>query len=152
MAYRRLFLFVEGDDDERFFRTVIVSFFEKRYNNVKIVTYAKLKKEKFAGFVRSVRSMGADYLIVGDLDWHPCVTAAKENLLQRCSQAEPERIQIVKAEIESWYCAGIPEDDADWGSLSIARAPDTERVTKENCLHAMAPSGSPLLPALLSLL
>jgi len=38
------------------------------------------------------------------------------------------------------------------GSLSIARAPDTEPVTKENCLHAMAPSGSPLLPVLLSLL
>ncbi len=152
MAYRQLFLFVEGDDDERFFQRVIVPFFEKRYDNIKIVTYAKRKKDYLEKFVRSMRSMGADYLIVRDLDWHPCVTAAKESLLQRCPQAEPGRIQVVKAEIESWYCAGIPEGDRDWGNLSVARTADTEPITKENCLTAMATGKPTLLPALLSLL
>ncbi len=55
-------------------------------------------------------------------------------------------------EIESWYCAGIPEGATEWDSLPIAQAPDTERITKETCLHALAESGSPRLPALLSLL
>jgi len=152
MAYRQLFLFVEGDDDARFFQALTIPFFKVRYDDIRIVRYAALKKEKLGNFVRSVRSMGADYLIVGDLDWHPCVSAAKQSLLQRCSQAEPERVQIVKAEIESWYCAGIPEGDTEWGSLPIGQAPDTERLTKENCLHTLAESGSPRLPALLSLL
>lgn len=152
MAYRQLFLFVEGDDDDRFFQTVIVPLFGTRYDNIKIVRYAALKKEKLGNFVRSVQAMRADYLIVGDLDWHPCVTAAKQSLVQRCPQAEPGRIQIVKAEIESWYCAGIPEDDPAWGSLSIGRMPDTESLTKEKCLHAMAAGSAPLLPTLLSLL
>jgi len=62
MAYRRLFLFVEGDDDERFFEQVAVPFFRKRYDHVKIVGYARMKKGKLEGWVRSVRSMGADYL------------------------------------------------------------------------------------------
>jgi hypothetical protein len=55
-------------------------------------------------------------------------------------------------EIESWYCAGIPEGDPDWGALPIARTPDTETVTKESFLRAMSASGVTLLPALLSLL
>ena len=153
MAYRQFFLFVEGDDDERFFQRIILPFFEKRYDNVKIVTYAKLKKEKLEGFVRSVQSIpGADYLVVRDLDRHPCVTAAKKSLRQRCPEAEPERIQVVKTEIESWYCAGIPDDDPNWGSLAIAKVSDTEPITKENCLAAMSVGGPTVLPVLLSIL
>lgn len=153
MAYRQLFLFVEGDDDERFFQRVIVPLFLEHYDEVRIVRYAILKKEKLDNFVRSVQSIpGADYLVIRDLDRHPCVTAAKQSLRQRCPQAEPKRIQIVKTEIESWYCAGIPEGDPDWGGLSIARTADTEPITKENCLTAMATDKPTLLPVLLSLL
>lgn len=72
--------------------------------------------------------------------------------LKRCSPAEAERIQIVKTEIESWYSAGIPEGDPEWGNLSIALTPDTQTVTKESFLRAMAASGATLLPALLALL
>jgi hypothetical protein len=153
MAYRQLFLFVEGDDDARFFQSVAVPFFRQRYENVEIVRYAKLKKDKLEGFVRSVQSIaGAEYLIVRDLDRHPCATAAKRTLLQRCSPAEPERIQIVKVEIESWYSAGIPEHDADWGELPIATASDTQEVTKESFHRALSASGKPLLPTLIALL
>ncbi|HKH44070.1 MAG TPA: hypothetical protein VKM72_05335, partial [Thermoanaerobaculia bacterium] len=125
MAYRQLFLFVEGDDDARFFQTVAVPFFRQRYESVEIIR---------------------------DLDRHPCVTAAKKTLLQRCSPAEAERIQIVKTEIESWYSAGIPEGDPEWGQLPIAVTPDTQTVTKELFLRVMSASGSALLPTMLSLL
>jgi hypothetical protein len=57
MAYRQLFLFVEGDDDARFLQAVIVPLLRERYDNIKIVGYAKLRKEKLEGFVRSARSM-----------------------------------------------------------------------------------------------
>lgn len=153
MAYSQLFLFVEGDDDERFFQRVIVPLFRKRYDEVRIIRYAILKKEKLDNFVRSVQSTpGADYLVVRDLDRHPCVTAAKHNLRQRCPQAEPRRIQVVKTEIESWYCAGIPENDPEWGSLAIARAVDAEPITKEKCLAAITAGRPMVLPVLLSLL
>lgn len=152
MAYRRLFLFVEGDDDERFLQTVAVPWLRERYEDIKVVGYAKLRKEKLEGFVRSARAMGADYLIFRDLDRHPCASSAKKSLVQRCSPAEAKRIQIVKTEIESWYSAGIPDGDPEWGELPIARMPDTETVTKEAFLRAMTRSGSPLLPTLLALL
>lgn len=152
MEYRQLFLFVEGDDDARFLQAVAIPWLRNRYNHIQIVRYATLKKQKLEGFVRSARSMGADYLIFGDLDRHPCATSAKESLCQRCSPAEAARIQIVKTEIESWYSAGIPEGDPDWGALPIARMPDTETVTKESFLRAVSTSGSPLLPSLLALL
>lgn len=152
MAYRQLFLFVEGNDDERFLQAVAVPWLRERYDYIRIVGYAKLKKEKLEGLVRGARAMKADYLIFRDLDRHPCISAAKRTLCQRCSPAEAERIQIVKTEIESWYSAGIPEDDSDWGGLPIARMPNTETVTKESFLRAMTTSGSPLLPTLLALL
>lgn len=62
--------------------------------------------------------------------------------------AHPDR-EVGDRELD---CAGIPEDDPVWGRLSIARTTDTESLTKEKCLHALAGSGSALLPAWLSLL
>ena len=44
MAYRALYLFVEGDDDERFARTVISPRLSKRYDWIGTVEYAQKKQ------------------------------------------------------------------------------------------------------------
>jgi hypothetical protein len=151
MTFRRLFLFVEGDDDERFFRSVLLPRLRRGYQDVQFVQFSRLKKEKVQGFFRSVAGMRADYILVRDLDRHPCATAAKRQVKEAFPQVDPDRVQIVKAEIESWYCAGIPGDHA-WGSFAIARCPDTSSVTKEIFEAALLQKDEPKLPAMLAIL
>jgi hypothetical protein len=151
MSYRRLFLFVEGDDDERFFSSVVVPALLTAYDHIQFVQFSGLNKEKRRGFLRSIAAMKADYILVRDLDRLPCVTAAKDQVLKSLPQVYPDRIQIVKAEIESWYCAGIPEDHP-WRSLAIGRSANTSTITKEAFEAAVFQPGQPKLPAMLALL
>jgi hypothetical protein len=80
------------------------------------------------------------------------VSKAKDDVRLHFPQAEPERIQVVKSEIESWYCAGIPEGDADLGALGISSCLETAEITKEVFREALDWGGIPSLPALLALL
>lgn len=138
MAYRRLFLFVEGDDDERFFRAVLFPLLRRRYDDIFPVQVSQLTKKKIADWLGSVKAMRADYLYVRDLDRHPCVTAAKNALLEAHPRLTPDRIQIVKAEIESWYCAGIASGNLAYSEIGTCL--ETEIVTKER-FEAAIPGG-----------
>jgi hypothetical protein len=146
MSYRQLFLLVEGDDDERFFRSVVLPLLSSAYNEIQVVKISMFKKEKVKGLLRSIAGMKADYILVRDLDRHPCATAAKDSVLKSFPHVSPDRIQIVKGEIESWYCAGIPEDHP-WRSLPIGRCPDTGVVTKEAFETATLSPGQPSVPS-----
>ena len=37
MKYKQLYIFVEGNDDERFFKTQIKPLFENKYQNIKFL-------------------------------------------------------------------------------------------------------------------
>lgn len=137
MAYRRFYLFVEGDDDERFFTRIFSPRLHQTYEHVATVQYAKLKKEKIDRFLESVKAMGANYLFVGDLDRLPCATAKKQHLLKGHPRLDPARILVVKAMIESWYCAGVGEEHPRFGRLEIARCQDTSAITKEGLDRAL---------------
>ena len=76
-AYRRLFVWVEGPDDERFFRSVVSSRFGGRYDEIAFQRYAGLTPDKVSNFLRSIRAMQADYIFVADIDKLPCVTGKK---------------------------------------------------------------------------
>jgi hypothetical protein len=152
MAYRQLFLLVEGEDDARFFEHVVIPLLLRDYQRVEPVQIRAWPKEKLKKFLHSVEAMDAEYLLVGDLDFHPCVTAAKEVVVKRQPFVEPARVQIVKAEIESWYCAGIPDRDAELGSLRIATCTDTSEVTKEAFNAAIGQKAPFRIPFLISLL
>jgi hypothetical protein len=128
MSYRQLFLLLEGDDDERFFRSIVLPLLGSAYDDVRVVQISGLRKEKVNGYLRSIASMKADYVLVRDLDRLPCATAAKDRILKSFPHASPDRIQVVKAEIESWYCAGIPENHA----LEIA---ENRPLARHQCRH-----------------
>jgi len=151
MGFRRLFLFVEGDDDQRFFQSLLPLLGE-RYDHVDFVQSSRMRKGKLDAFVRSVKSMGAEYLVVSDLDRHSCPTAVKEILIDRHPALDPDRIQVVQAEIESWYCAGVPRSDPDFGALGIVTCADTRHITKEAFNAALSGSGGPRIPAMIALL
>ncbi|PNR88787.1 hypothetical protein X925_04970 [Petrotoga sp. 9T1HF07.CasAA.8.2] len=64
MAYERLYILVEGDDDKRFFEKIITPLFEGKYDQVKVWKYAQQKKEKVSKFLKSIKGMNADYIFV----------------------------------------------------------------------------------------
>lgn len=150
MAYKSLFLFLEGADDERFFRAVLFPLFRKRYEEVRAVQVSQMTKKRVSDWLRSVEGMRADYLFVRDLDRHPCATAAKDAFRDVHPRLDPARIQVVKVEIESWYCAGIGSGRLT--ELSVATCADAEEITKER-LESVLPGGRELrIPTMIEIL
>lgn len=129
MAYRRLFIFLEGDDDERFFDRVIKPMYEQIYDHVHLWKYAQTKKQKVNGFLRSINAMRAEYLFVFDMDESLCVTKKKERCASKFEKLSEEHILIVCREIESWYLAGL--NDEGCSQIGIPPSYNTDSMSKE---------------------
>jgi len=87
---RKLFVWVEGASDARFFEAVLRPLLEKRYNSVEVRTYATLKKTKVVNILRGIREAGNDYILVADIDQERCVTAKKGGTGKEVLQPQPE--------------------------------------------------------------
>jgi hypothetical protein len=157
MRYKSFFIFVEGDSDARFFEKILIPRLRSSYNHVPSpIQYSRRKPEYLDRYLKNIQGMNADgigahYLFIGDLDSLPCVTEKKQDLVKSHPRLASERIVVVKAEIESWYCAGITEAHAAFGSLKFARCSDTSEITKEDLADAVAPHTT-RLDAMLELL
>jgi hypothetical protein len=139
MPYRRLYLWVEGTDDQRFVDSVLRPRLEQHYSWVNVLPYAGWRKEKITKFIESIRGMrDSDYVFIADNDKHPCVSAKKEAVCQRIKSVEPHRIAIAVTEIESWYLAGLNADGCV--KLEIAIPTDTTGLTKEQFDQLRRPS------------
>jgi len=135
-TYKLLFIWVEGDDDERFFNKILSPKFQKKYGTVKIIRYATMKKEKVDNFVRSIKAMGADYIYLTDINDSPCITAKKEETQSKYKNIDNDKMIVVIREIESWYLAGL--DNKVCKQLKIDNFANTEYVTKEK-FNALIP-------------
>jgi len=127
---RKLFIWVEGGSDARFFEAVLRPLLEKRYNRVEVRTYAALKKSRVVNLLRGIQASDNDYILVADIDQEPCVTAKKLRLLDRFRGTDGGRIRVVIKEIESWYLAGL--DDASSCLLGLPALERTDHITKED--------------------
>jgi hypothetical protein len=123
-----LYVWVEGDNDERFFDAVLLPQVQDIYDFVKIVKYACMKTEKIVAFMDSIASMEASYVFVADRDDDPCVSAAKNRLLARLPNLDQSRLAIVVREIEGWYLAGVPASKV---LRYQRRHEDPNEITKE---------------------
>lgn len=129
MNYKLLFILLEGDDDVRFFERIIKPKFENKYDNVVLWKYAQQKNVKVDNFIKSIRSMGADYIYVADINDAPCITLKKEKIKDRHKNIDIDRVIVVISEIESWYLAGLDTESS--GNLKISYSETTNNVTKE---------------------
>lgn len=132
-GYTLLWLLVEGNDDQRFAENVLVPEFRRVYDDVLIWQYSQIAIPKRVNFLRSIHAIpGADYILLCDIDDHPCVTSKKEWVKSRLPSLADDRIAVVVKEIESWYLAGL--DERDFQELRIdngnRRPPD--EVVKES--------------------
>ena len=128
-AYRRLYIWVEGPDDERFFQDIVSPRFTSRYDQIIIRRYAGLTPDKVGDFLRNIKAMNDDYLFVADVDNSPCITSKKATLTARYKYLEVANIIVVKAEIESWYHAGLEQEVCT--RLRLKHLTNTEPLTKE---------------------
>ncbi len=106
MASRTLYVLLEGNDDERFFRILLKPKLEQRYRRVKFWKYAREKRKHTLNFVRSLLRMDADFIFVRDIDSAASVRAKKQEISTFYEGAIPDHaLVIVVMEIESWYMA-----------------------------------------------
>ena len=130
MAYKRLWVLLEGNDDERFFERVIKPIFENTYDFVRSWQYAQKQTKTVKSLLRSIKSMGSDYFFWGDINSLPCVTAKKNRIKRRYRAGlDINNVIIVVKEIESWYLAGL--DNKAHKELGIRTFRNTDTITKE---------------------
>lgn len=129
MGYRRLFIWVEGPDDVRFFNEIIKPIFDKRYDWVEVRAYAKQRSDYVIKFVKSIKAMKADYFFVADINSVPCITKRKQKLHKIFKNVDEDRILVIVQEIESWYLAGLDEASSEKLRLPIFKT--TNSFTKE---------------------
>lgn len=127
--YRLLFFLVEGVDDERFVQRVLQQAFRRQGYSIKIVPYAQKSHKQVNRLITSIRAMGADYILLADLNSANCVTQRKEKVKQKLSFCADDCIRIVIQEIESWYLAGL--DERQCRKLKIPVHENTNDITKE---------------------
>ena len=133
MSYKRLFIFVEGADDNRFFSNIIRPILKNVYDWVDIIEYARETEKRRKNFINSIKSMNADYLFIGDINTEPCIPAKKEYIIAKHNNIDSKRILIVVKEIESWYLAGLNEDGCR--KLRLSSCMNTDDLTKEDFIR-----------------
>lgn len=124
-----LVIFVEGLDDERFFKKIVTPLFENRYKHVNVIQYARLKKKTLKGHINVINKVGNDYLYVKDIDFTNSICEAKKKEIEKFSFLDEKKIIIVVKEIESWYMAGLSNENSS--KLGIKYLPNTDTLIKE---------------------
>lgn len=112
-----LYTWVEGDDDDRFVKKIIIPLLYTKYGYVADpIKYSNQKNEKVDNYISSLNAMKSDYILFGDINSSPCVTDKKEKLMLKYKRLEINKILVVQSEIESWYYAGITKSKCEeWG-------------------------------------
>ncbi len=131
MEYLILYVFVEGEDDERFFNKIIKPRLLNmgNYDYVKVMTYANEEPEWLFDFINSIKKMNANYIYTRDFNKAPCITYGKQSIQKKLTNVDKNKIIVVVKEIESWYLAGLSDKYSKKLKISLFR--NTNDITKE---------------------
>ncbi|NUV00458.1 hypothetical protein XO12_10285 [Marinitoga sp. 1154] len=130
MSFKQLYIFVEGEDDKRFFDNIIKLELSGKYDSINIIRYAKMKKEKVNNFIISIKKMNADYIFAHDIDNTVSTTSKKIEIKHMLKNIDEDKIFIVIKEIESWYLAGLSNEKCKILKIPIVK--NTDEITKES--------------------
>jgi hypothetical protein len=139
MVSRTLYVLLEGNDDERFFRTLLTPHLEKRHRKVKFWKYAREKRKRTLKFIQTLRRIDADFIYVRDIDSAPSVRAKKREIAALYEDIIPDRsVVIVVMEIESWYMAGSDPEYLKKHEI-VQEDSSTDLLTKEDFNRLIPP-------------
>jgi hypothetical protein len=130
MKAGRLFILVEGNDDQRFFSRIIRPLFLHEYASVELISYASMKSAKVCRYIKGLMALRYDFIVVADIDQEPTVHHKKKVLMARFCNLHPDRVMVIVKEIESWYLAGL--DDHASTVIGVRRLEHTDFLTKEH--------------------
>lgn len=131
MLYKQLHLFVEGGDDKIFFDNIIVPKV-LGYQTIETVEYAKKSLQQIDDYMHNIIARNGEYWYFTDLNSALCITAKKDRVKQSIKNIDPDKIIIVKPEIESWYYAGLSEAYfQQLGVTNYHKFKNTDYLTKE---------------------
>lgn len=98
-----LILLVEGDDDERFVRSILKKCF--RIEPCDILKYQNLTTNKIKKIVKDLNDSNTPYLVLADRDVTGCLVARKTSKTEKFG-TKKGHVAIADTHIESWYVAG----------------------------------------------
>ncbi|HAR84466.1 MAG TPA: hypothetical protein DCR69_01920 [Clostridium sp.] len=126
----KLYVFLEGDDDERYFRYIVEPILKSKGIDISYYLYRTKKKGKVMSFIKSIDRMeDSDYIFISDIDLCIDEDQKRERLYNTYNNLDLNKTFIVIKEIESWYLAGL--DDLFITKQSISIPSNTNNVDKE---------------------
>lgn len=136
MSYQRLTIFVEGDNDSRFFETIIKPIFENKGINVEIQKWSQKEIAFTKEFIRCIANFNSytwGYIFTSDMDHFEDQEEKIEYLINRFDIGHDKAVIVIK-EIEGWYLAGLTESGAKEVGISVSKfkAINPNTVEKEH--------------------
>ncbi|MDY6796999.1 MAG: hypothetical protein SWK76_17205 [Actinomycetota bacterium] len=133
MSWDALYIWVEGNDDERYMNRIVVPIIERDFEYVKVIKYAGERPGAINKYIEGIRGMAkrtrAGYIFFTDIDDAPCITERKKRAIKKYKALEGKNVLVVISEIESWYLAGLRDEDCE--RLNIRRIDSTDNICKE---------------------
>lgn len=132
---KQLFVFLEGPDDERFFKNVCESSMHNSYEEIRLIQYAGMTPKACINFFKTIKSqLKADYIFLTDLDSQgdkkfDVVSRITKVIEKFNREIDESNIIVVKEEIESWYLAGLTPSNLK--KFNIKTTNNTELLNKE---------------------
>lgn len=103
-----VYVWVEGDDDERLIFPVVSSRIAADDGHVFVQKYASMAPRKVKAFIASTLQAGSRVIFTGDLDSWPDSDNREAQLRAKYGVPPAVPVIVVCKMIESWYLAGIP--------------------------------------------
>jgi len=123
---KMLYIFVEGPDDHNFFDKV----FGGIWGDYQVIEYAHMQHDKINGYLNTIKSVQDwDYLFFCDED-RKGIKNKRLEILKRFHALDPDKLYIVQVEIESWYYAGVSQEESQRLKMRKYQN-DTNTLTKE---------------------
>ena len=120
---KTLFLFVEGPDDERFFQHL----FGK--GKAQYIQYRNNPQKDINNKLRSIkRNPMCDYMFFADADGCE-ISERVKRIIAKYQDCETDKVCVVQFEIESWYLAGITQEESH--KMRIKHFACTDSIKKE---------------------
>lgn len=109
---KRIGIFLEGDDDKRFFEKILIPFFERKYEGYifSIIRHAEKKPQIIKNYLNTFIEDECKIFYFRDYDKGPCFKEILDKTKNRYNQLEENNIFIVRKSIEGWYLAGFNND------------------------------------------
>lgn len=125
--YKKLYIWVEGDRDRRFFQNIIEPLFKNRFDKIAVTPYRNMKKQDVNSIIKKTKGEN-DYIFTKDMDYPTCMGRKKESIVEAYSNINRNKIVIVEMDIEGWYLAGLSKESCE--ELEIKYDVTTNRMTK----------------------